>query len=92
MHEKLLAAIARGERPKLFCDEFDNLAPPKTRGVLLELNERRDLHGIFHWAGSETLSRFEMGQRILRHFNMPAEVSNPYAVTMKPIMRVDPHN
>ena len=31
--------------------------------VLLELGERRDLHGIFHWAGSETLSRFEMEQR-----------------------------
>ena len=31
--------------------------------VLLELTERRDLHGLFHWAGSE-ISRFEMGQRI----------------------------
>lgn len=74
VHEKLLAAIARGERPKLFCDEIRQpCSSQNVAEVLLELSERRDLHGIFHWAGSETLSRFEMGQRILRHFNMPAE-------------------
>lgn len=74
VHEKLLAAIARGERPELFCDE---IRQPCSAGnvaeVMLELSERRDLHGIFHWAGSETLSRFEMGQRILRHFDMPPD-------------------
>ena len=41
--------------------------------VLLELSERRDLHGIFHWAGKETISRFEMGQRILQHFGLPLD-------------------
>lgn len=71
VHEKLIAAIRAGERPKLFCDE---IRQPATAGnvaeVMVELSERRDLHGIFHWAGSEPLSRFEMGQRILRHFDM----------------------
>ena len=74
VHEKLLAAIQRGERPKLFCDE---IRQPCSAGnvaeVLVELSERRDLHGIFHWAGSETLSRFEMGQRILKHFGLPLD-------------------
>ena len=74
VHEKLLAAIQSGERPKLFCDE---IRQPCSAGnvaeVLLELSERRDLHGIFHWAGSEQLSRFEMGQRILRHFGLPLD-------------------
>lgn len=74
VHEKLFAAIDAGQRPKLFCDEIrqpcsaDNVAE-----VLLELTERRDLHGIFHWAGSEQLSRFEMGQRILQHFGRPLD-------------------
>jgi dTDP-4-dehydrorhamnose reductase len=74
VHEKLLAAIHSGKRPQLFCDE---IRQPCSAGnvaeALLELSERRDLHGIFHWAGSEALSRFEMGQRILQHFNLPLD-------------------
>lgn len=71
VHEKLLAAIHAGERPKLFCDEIRQpCSASNVAEVLLELTERRDLHGIFHWAGSETLSRFEMGQRILKHFGL----------------------
>ncbi|MDP4611164.1 MAG: SDR family oxidoreductase [Opitutales bacterium] len=74
VHEKLLAAINAGERPKLFCDEIRQpCSASNVAEVLLELTERRDLHGIFHWAGAETLSRFEMGQRILRHFGFPLD-------------------
>jgi len=75
VHEKLLAAIIRGERPKLFCDEIRQpCSASNVAEVLLELTERRDLHGIFHWAGSETLSRFEMGQRILTHFGLSPDL------------------
>lgn len=69
VHERLFAAIDAGLRPRIACDEIrqptsaDNVAE-----VLLELSERRDLHGIFHWAGAEHLSRLEMAQRILQHF------------------------
>ena len=71
-HEKLLAAVARGETPKLFCDEIRQpCSASNVAEVLVELTERRDLHGIFHWAGAETMSRFEMGQRILKHFGLP---------------------
>ena len=71
VHEKLIAAIQAGERPKLFCDEMRQPASTENVAeVMLELSERRDLHGIFHWAGSEALSRFEMGQRILKHFGL----------------------
>jgi dTDP-4-dehydrorhamnose reductase len=74
VHEKLIAAIHAGERPKLFCDEIRQpCSVSNVAEVLLELTERRDLHGIFHWAGSETLSRFEMGQRILKHFGLPLD-------------------
>ena len=71
-HEQLLAAIARGEKPQLFCDEIRQpCSAANVAEVLLELTERRDLHGIFHWAGAETMSRFEIGQRILQHFKLP---------------------
>ncbi|WPJ95023.1 SDR family oxidoreductase [Coraliomargarita algicola] len=74
VHEKLIAAIQAGERPKLYCDEMRQpCSASNVAEVLLELSERRDLHGLFHWAGSETLSRFEMGQRILKHFGLPLD-------------------
>ncbi|MFU8847389.1 MAG: SDR family oxidoreductase [Opitutales bacterium] len=74
LHEKLLAAIRAGQRPKLFCDEIRQPASAENVAeVMLELSERRDLHGLFHWAGSETLSRFEIGQRILKHFGFPLD-------------------
>ncbi len=74
VHEKLIAAIHAGEKPKLFCDEMRQpCSASNVAEVLLELTERRDLHGLFHWAGSETLSRFEMGQRILKHFGLPLD-------------------
>lgn len=75
VHEKLLSAIQSGQRPKLFCDEIRQpTSVENVAEVMLELTERRDLHGIFHWAGSETLSRFEMGQRILKHFGLPLDL------------------
>ena len=75
VHETLFTAIDRGERPRLSCHE---IRQPSSAGnvaeVLLELSESRNLHGIFHWAGTEALSRFEMGQRILKHFNRPDSI------------------
>ncbi|MGJ8652346.1 MAG: SDR family oxidoreductase [Opitutaceae bacterium] len=74
VHEKLLAAIQAGEKPKLFCDEMRQpCSASNVAEVMLELTERRDLHGIFHWAGAEPVSRFEMGQRILKHFGLPLD-------------------
>ena len=74
LHEKLLAAIQRGETPQLFCDEIRQpCSASNVAEVLLELTERRDLHGIFHWAGAETMSRFEIAQRILKHFDLPLD-------------------
>ena len=74
VHEKLIQTIEAGQKPKLFCDEIRQpCSTSNAAEVMLELTERRDLHGIFHWAGSETLSRFEMGQRILKHFGIPLD-------------------
>ena len=70
-HERLFADWAAGRSPRLFVDEYrqpctaENLAE-----VILELCERNDLHGIFHWAGTELLSRHELGRRIREHFKL----------------------
>ena len=74
VHEKLFAALDKGETPKLHRDEIRQpCSASNVAEVMLELSERRDLSGIFHWAGAETLSRFEMAQRILDHFNKPLD-------------------
>jgi dTDP-4-dehydrorhamnose reductase len=70
-HERLFADWAAGRAVKLYADEFrqtctaENLAE-----VMLELCERRNLRGVFHWAGAELLSRYELGRRIRAHFKL----------------------
>jgi len=70
-HERLLADWAAGRTPKLFVDEFrqpctaENLAE-----AMVELCERPDLRGVFHWAGTDLLSRHELGRRIREHFKL----------------------
>jgi len=70
-HERLFADWAAGRTPRLFTDEFrqtctaENLAE-----VLLELCERHDLRGLFHWAGTELVSRHALGEGIRDHFKL----------------------
>lgn len=70
-HERLMADWAAGKTPKLFIDEHrqtctaENLAE-----VMVELCERNDLRGVFHWAGSELISRYDLGVRIRDHFKL----------------------
>lgn len=70
-HERLLADWAAGRSPKLFTDEFrqtctaENLAE-----VMVELCERDDVRGVFHWAGAELISRHALGLRIRDHFKL----------------------
>ncbi len=75
VHEKLLHAIARGERPTLYSDELRQPCSAENVGdAITELVERRDLHGIFHWAGSETITRYALGQRILQNFSLSPDL------------------
>jgi dTDP-4-dehydrorhamnose reductase len=70
-HERLFADWAAGRTPKLFTDEFrqtctaENLAE-----TMVELCERDDVRGVFHWAGSELISRHALGVRIREHFKL----------------------
>ena len=76
LHERLLADWAAGKTPRLYRDE---VRQPCTAGnlaeAMLELCERRDFNGVFHWAGAETLSRVELAKRIRAHFKLSPEAA-----------------
>ena len=71
LHERLFADWVAGRTPRLFSDEFrqpctaENLAD-----VMVELCERPEIRGVFHWAGAELLSRHDLGCRIRAHFKL----------------------
>jgi len=81
-HERLFADWAAGRTPRLFTDEFrqpctaENLAE-----VLVELCERDNVRGVFQWAGTELLSRYELGVRIREQFKLTAAQAPLEAVT-----------
>jgi dTDP-4-dehydrorhamnose reductase len=83
LHERLFADWAAGRTPRLYTDEFrqpctaENLAE-----VLLELVERPALRGVFHWAGTELVSRYALGQRVREHFKL-TEASAPLAAVTR---------
>ena len=83
LHERMLLDWAAGRVPRLFTDEFrqpctaENLAE-----VLLELAERPSEAGLFHWAGSELLSRYALGVRIREHFKL-SEIDAPLATASR---------
>lgn len=79
VHEKILHALAAGERVRMATDEIRQPVSAENLGeVLVELIERRDLHGIFHWAGTETLTRYDLACRIMRSFRLPESLIEPY--------------
>jgi dTDP-4-dehydrorhamnose reductase len=74
LHERLFASWKEGRPTSLFTDEIrqpvevSNLAD-----VTIELCERANLSGLYHWAGTEAMSRHEIGVRVARHFGLDAE-------------------
>jgi dTDP-4-dehydrorhamnose reductase len=73
-HERILDGLATGSPPILFADEIRQ--PSSAENVadaMVELMERPNLNGLFHWAGSEEVSRYELGLRILERFGFSPE-------------------
>ena len=70
-HERLFADWVAGRTPKLFVDEFRQVCTAENLAeVLLELCERNDVRGVFHWAGTELMSRHALGVRVREHFKL----------------------
>jgi dTDP-4-dehydrorhamnose reductase len=78
IHEKLFHTWAAGKVTTLFTDELRQPVSAVNVGdVLTELLERPNLHGLFHWAGPDTLSRFDMARAFLKHFALPENLIAP---------------
>lgn len=82
LHERLFADWAAGRTPKVYTDE---LRQPCTAAnlaeLMVELIERNDTRGVFHWAGADVLSRHELARRIRAHFKLGETAAPLEAIT-----------
>ena len=98
VHERLLLDWSEGRVTHLFTDEIRQVAMADNLGaVLLELCARRELCGVFQWAGAEPVSRHWLGLAIAARFGIPAEgrvvatqlLGTPLAAKRPPDLRLD---
>jgi dTDP-4-dehydrorhamnose reductase len=79
--ETILERVGKGESVRLFVDEYRTPVYAKNLcNALLELAEREDLHGIYHLAGPERLSRFEFGVKLAEIFGLDPNLLVPVSV------------
>ena len=91
LHEQLFRALSENERPALFIDEFRQPCPTENvADVLVELCERNDCRGLLHWAGSQRLSRFQIGNQLLEHFGLPRSSIDQATLANNPIFSNPP--
>lgn len=78
VHEKIFEQWAAGRVARLYTDEVRQVCTASNlAAVLLALAARRDLSGVFHWAGAERVTRWEMGLALCAHFGVPGKWIEP---------------
>lgn len=83
LHERLLADWAAGMTARLYTDEFRQpCAAENLAEAMVELCERGNVSGVFHWAGTELLSRLALGLRLRDHFKL-SENQAPIAAVLR---------
>lgn len=93
LHERLFRGLMKGERMGLFTDEIRQpVGLTNLADVLVELCERRELSGVYHWAGAEPLSRHDIGLRICRHFGLDAGLITPAESSKSPSSQPRPRD
>ena len=71
VHERLFLDWKAGKVAGLFAEEVRQpVSVTNLADVCVELAERDNLSGIFHWGGRDALTRHEMGVRIARRFGL----------------------
>lgn len=71
IHERLMRDWSAGNTATLYTDEIRQpVSVSNLADVAVELCERPNLSGVYHWAGLAPLSRFEIGQAIATHFGL----------------------
>ncbi len=83
----LREALARGERPGLFADEWRTaLEVENAADAVLEAALKTEMTGRLHIAGPERLSRYELALRLLERMGLTAEEA---ATHVRSITRAD---
>lgn len=78
LHEKLFELWAGGGAARFYVDEFRQVCTAgNLAAALLEIATRPDLRGVFHWAGAELSSRYELGRQIAARFGVPPTLVAP---------------
>lgn len=73
-NEQMRRAIERGETLKLFTDEFRcPMAAVETARAVWEL-AAKNRTGLYHLAGVERLSRWEIGRLLVKHWRLDAKI------------------
>jgi dTDP-4-dehydrorhamnose reductase len=92
LHEKLFHAWAVGQVTPLYTDEMRQPVGAENVGdVLTELLERPNLHGLFHWAGPDVLSRYEIGRAVAEHFGLPEHLIRAASLAEEAGAEARPH-
>lgn len=82
LHERLFADWSAGRTPKVFTDEIRQpCTAANLAELMVELLERNDVRGVFHWAGADALSRHELARRIRAYFKLSEAAAPLEAVT-----------
>lgn len=92
LDEKLASALRQGRVVKLFVDEFRcPVVACDLAAAILELVDSPHT-GVFHLAGSERLSRYEIGMRIARRFGWPTATLEAASIREVPMNPPRPTN
>lgn len=93
LHEKLLRAWAAGEKTKCAVNEIKcPLSASVLADLILEILQRPKLSGIYHYAGADALSRYDMARRIAEHFGLnPDEFVEPFSRESDVDLTLDTH-
>lgn len=82
VHERLLLDWSAGRPVRAYTDEYRQVAlADNVAEMAVELCERNDVTGLFHWAGTEVVSRYELAVRIREHFKLPEAVAPVQRIT-----------
>ena len=71
--EGIAAALATGQRLRLYTDQFRTPVDPESVADVIDRLIARPLPGRFHVAGPERLSRYELGLRVARVLALPTD-------------------
>lgn len=79
-NEQMLTTLHRGETLKLFTDEFRCPIPAiETARAVWEMAAQNGT-GLYHLAGTERLSRWEIGQLLAKHWDRPNARMRPESI------------